>query len=105
MFVRNKIRIICTGRTSEPDRTIEAASRLKQDDVIIYTAGIGNWYSHYELSNVASQPSYVFNTTNYDTLENLQGPLGSATCEGKYNLGYLKRLTLQMKCRRFKPRH
>jgi hypothetical protein len=63
--------------------SIFAALRLKIMGIFIYTAGVGSGVNVEELQGAASNPSYYFNTTSYDSLQNLAGPITMSACAGE----------------------
>ena len=63
----------------------DAAQRLKDRGVDIYTIGVTNFIKEQELQDIASYPvsSHYFKVERFDELKNIVNELQSRTCEGK----------------------
>ncbi|KAH9505729.1 hypothetical protein Btru_055642 [Bulinus truncatus] len=72
--------LITDGQSSSPTATINAASRLKQHDVTIFSMGITSSIKESELISVSSRAENVFKATDFDALAGILGQIVEKTC-------------------------
>ena len=71
-----------TGASDDAINTTNEATLLKNNNVTIYSVGIGV-ADDKELNAIASSESYVFHEENYSNISQVSGPLAQAICLGK----------------------
>lgn len=76
------VRSLNAGQSYNIQASVDAANQLKNQGVTIYTAGVGSGINEAELQQIASDTKYFFQVGNYNTLENVSGPLASSACSG-----------------------
>ena len=59
--------IITDGESKFPTKTIQEAAQAKRNDITIYAVGVGQ-SSDAELKSVATTPSHVLQSKNYEEL-------------------------------------
>ncbi|XP_052248850.1 delta and Notch-like epidermal growth factor-related receptor [Dreissena polymorpha] len=60
---------------------VNAATRLKENGVVIYVAMVNMHDPTGDMQQVVSKPEYLMYVQNYNSLENLVGPLSVSTCD------------------------
>ena len=77
-----KVAIVITdGHSTHKDKTKEQAQKLKEQDVEIYSIGVGNDVDEEELGNMASNKN-VFRVDTFSALEHLRPLLLRQVCKG-----------------------
>jgi len=78
-----KVAIVITdGHSTHKDKTKEQAQKLKEQDVEIYSIGVGNDVDEEELGNMASNKN-VFRVDTFSALEHLRPLLLRQVCKAK----------------------
>ena len=84
---------VTDGKSDPPDDIIDIiqeAERLKsQEEVVIFTVGIGEHYLKEEVSGIASgtgtgKNKYMFHVNNFEALDNITGELAQEVCSPHY---------------------
>ena len=78
--------LLTDGRSNEPTLTAQAAPRVHNDNIEVYSVGIGSGINEAELQIIASDPSYVYLITDFSPeafAEELR-PLQLTACESKF---------------------
>ncbi|BFZ22815.1 hypothetical protein BsWGS_25854 [Bradybaena similaris] len=76
-----KVVIVLTdGVSSDPEKTLEAASRLKASGAGLIALGIEG-ADQQELTQLASTPAYSFQVASYDSLASLAGTVVNLACQ------------------------
>ena len=57
--------LLTDGYSNEPTLTAQAAARVHDDNIEVYSVGIGDSINEAELQIIASEPSYVYLITNF----------------------------------------
>ncbi len=76
--------LMSDGDSDFPDRTKEQASLLQLMGIHVFAVGIGDNIKETELHNIASQESYIFKASTFDTLTYLKKMLAVKACAGRY---------------------
>lgn len=80
-----KVAIIVTdGKSQYASSTVKEAKKLREQNVIIFSIGIGNKVKIAELKSMASDPdsSHVFTVNTFDGLKTIKDSLAKKACEG-----------------------
>ena len=78
--------LLTDGRSNEPTLTAQAAPRVHNDNIEVYSVGIGSGINEAELQIIASDPSYVYLITDFSPeafAEELR-PLQLTACESRF---------------------
>ena len=78
--------LLTDGQSSYPTLTAQAAPRVHNDSIEVYSVGIGSGINETELQIIASDPSYVYLITNFSAeafAEELR-PLQLTACTSKF---------------------
>lgn len=81
-----RVAIVMTdGESYYPDKTAEAAKKLKDDGVVVFAVGIGDQVNKEELKSIASEPveNYMFEVGSYELLDEIKEKLAIGACEVK----------------------
>ena len=62
----------------------DAANLIHQENVNIFSIGVGNGINTNELKLIASSPQNVYTVTNFDALHKIQDVLQKTACEGTF---------------------
>ncbi|KAK3094138.1 hypothetical protein FSP39_024610 [Pinctada imbricata] len=79
-----KVAIIVTdGKSQYASSTVKEAKKLREQNVIIFSIGIGNKVKIAELKSMASDPdsSHVFTVNTFDGLKTIKDSLAKKACE------------------------
>ncbi|XP_045184201.2 sushi, von Willebrand factor type A, EGF and pentraxin domain-containing protein 1-like [Mercenaria mercenaria] len=71
--------VVTDGHSDNFNATAEQARLLKETGVTVYSVGVG-LTDEKELQLIASNTTYVFTVDNYDTINEIAGPLAGVTC-------------------------
>lgn len=76
--------IITDGQSSNKTLTILESSRLKKENVVMFSIGIGNNLRELELKAMASEPvpEHMFTVDNFGALQGIANKITTKTCEG-----------------------
>ena len=78
--------LLTDGQSNEPTLTAQAAPRVHNDNIEVYSVGIGSGINEAELHIIASDPSYVYLITDFSPeafAEELR-PLQLTACTSKF---------------------
>ena len=78
--------LLTDGQSSYPTLTAQAAARVHNESIEVYSVGIGSGINETELQIIASDPSYVYLITNFSAeafAEELR-PLQLTACTSKF---------------------
>ena len=78
--------LLTDGRSNNPTLTAQAATRVHNDNIEVYSVGIGSGINEAELHIIASDPSYVYLITDFSPeafAEELR-PLQLTACTSKF---------------------
>ena len=78
--------LLTDGQSNEPTLTAQAAPRVHNDNIEVYSVGIGSGINEAELEIIASDPSYVYLITDFSPeafAEELR-PLQLTACESRF---------------------
>ena len=66
--------------------TVAAAQNAHNEDITIFSVGVGSYVNSYELYAIASDPFYVSTLTNFDTsqFEALETTITNEACTSEY---------------------
>ena len=81
-----RVAIVMTdGESYYPDKTAEAAKKLKDEGVVVFAVGIGDQVNKDELKSIASEPveNYMFEVGSYELLDEIKEKLAIGACEGE----------------------
>lgn len=84
--------LITDGPSTNKELTKVQGQVAKDNNVVMYTVGVGSGVDRDELSFVSSSPvqRYMLNAEHYGALNSLSGPLSTKLCNGKIS-PYLKK--------------
>ena len=77
--------LLTDGQSNEPTSTAQAAPRVHNDNIEVYSVGIGNGIYEAELHIIASDPSYVYLITDFspEAFADELRPLQLTACTSK----------------------
>ncbi|XP_056009991.1 uncharacterized protein LOC125679923 isoform X3 [Ostrea edulis] len=76
-----KIGIVITdGKSSSPERTLQTARHVREDNVNILTIGVGSQVDLGELRHIASSESNVYSVYDYSCIHRLTDVIARRTC-------------------------
>ena len=84
--------LLTDGQSNEPTLTAQAAPRVHNDNIEVYSVGIGSGIEEAELHIIASDPSYVYLITDFSPeafAEELR-PLQLTACTSKFYCNHCK---------------
>ena len=84
--------LLTDGQSNEPALTAQAAARVHNDNIEVYSMGIGDGINEAELQIIASDPSYVYLITDFSAeafAEELR-PLQLTACTSKFYCNHCK---------------
>lgn len=79
--------MITDGHSTHKDKTQEEATKLKEQDVEIYSIGVGDEVDNEELTEMASNKN-IFRVDTFTALQHLRPLLLRQVCEGIETKGY-----------------
>ena len=71
------------GQSDSFNDTTYQAELLQDQNVTVYSVGVGQYAAITELLAMASDQRYVFTVDDYDTIDSVAGPLADITCHGR----------------------
>ena len=80
--------VITDGQSDSYSATVTAAQNAHDDEITIFSVGVGSNVNTNELDAIASDPSYVFTLTGFDTsqFEALETTITNEACTSEYLL-------------------
>ena len=78
----NYVIVITNGVSTNRNATIQAASLLRQHNVVVIAIGIGTSIDSAELNAIASDPRHVFTVSDFTALRALGEDIIASECEG-----------------------
>lgn len=91
--------VITDGQSSNERLTISEANKLKKENVVMFSIGIGRYLRQSELEAMASEPvsQHMFTVNKFAELGGIINKLTTKTCDGKY-LSLYTFITLILLC-------
>lgn len=76
--------VLTDGSSTNKSLTAAQAALLKQDkNAVVIAIGVGNGIDKTELNTISTDSRHVFNTQNFQALQQIQQEVKSSTCDGK----------------------
>ncbi|OWF39486.1 uncharacterized protein LOC110464955 isoform X2 [Mizuhopecten yessoensis] len=82
--------VITDGRSSNPEHTRLAAQAAHNDNITVFSIGVGEGYDKDELEAIASSNENVFTVVDYNALKTIKEKLARKTCLAAGNDGTLR---------------